>query len=144
MGLYLTHKETPFQVGDTIKIHQKIVEGDKERIQVFEGIVMKVRGHEGEKSFTVRKISSGIGVERIWPVDSPFIEKIEVSKPGKVRRADLSFLRKRTGRDAVKVKVRRPKQEVVKAKTEKSSNSPKKQAKKAVAKVKPKKAAAKK
>ncbi|NMB57501.1 50S ribosomal protein L19 [Candidatus Beckwithbacteria bacterium] len=104
MSLYLQHQDTKFQVGDTVKVFQSIVEGDKKRTQIFEGLVIKGKGHETEKSFTVRKISSGIGVERIYPLDSPFVEKIEVVKKGKVKRAKLYYLRKRTGRTALKVK----------------------------------------
>jgi large subunit ribosomal protein L19 len=104
MSLYLTHNQTKFQVGDTIKVHQIIKEGEKERTQIFEGLVIKIKGHQGEKTFTVRKISGGMGVERIWPVDTPSIKKIVVSKHGKVRRAKLYYLRNRTGRTALKVK----------------------------------------
>ncbi|NMC36214.1 50S ribosomal protein L19 [Candidatus Beckwithbacteria bacterium] len=107
MALYLKHNDTQLQVGDTVKVHQKIVEGEKTRTQIFEGLVIKTKGHDGEKTFTVRKISSGIGVEKIWPVDSPFVEKIEVVGTGTVRRAKLYYLRNRTGRLALKVKVRR-------------------------------------
>jgi large subunit ribosomal protein L19 len=107
MGLYLEHNETKFQVGDTVRVYQKIKEGKKERTQVFEGLVIKVKGHEGSKSFTVRKISSGIGVEKIFPIDSPFVEKVEVTRKGQVRRAKLYYLRDRTGRSALKVRERR-------------------------------------
>jgi large subunit ribosomal protein L19 len=103
MGLYIQHNDTKFQVGDTVKVSQKIVEGGKERVQAFEGLVIAVSGHAGEKMFTVRKISTGIGVERIWPIDSPFIQKIEVISQGIVRRSKLYYLRNRTGRLALKV-----------------------------------------
>jgi len=106
MGLYLQHNETKFQVGDKVKVRQIIREGKKERIQIFAGLVIKIRGHKGEKTFTVRKISSGIGVEKIFPVDSPFIKEVEVEKKGKVARAKLYYLRDRTGRSALKVKPR--------------------------------------
>lgn len=119
MGLFLTHQDVKFRVGDTIKVHQRIIEGGKERVQIFEGLVIKVRGHQGEKSFTVRKISSGIGVEKIYPIDSPFISKIEVVRLGKVRRAKLYYLRDRTGKKALKVKQR----------FEIKANEPKKKAK---------------
>ncbi len=95
-----------FSPGDTVRVHVKVVEGGRERIQVFEGLVIAVGGHEGEKTFTVRKISSGVGVERIWPIDSPFIQKIEVVGKGDVKRAKLYYLRNRTGRLALKVKTR--------------------------------------
>jgi len=104
MALYLSFNDIKFQVGDTIRVKQSIVEGGKKRSQNFEGLVMKIRGEKGEKSFTVRKISGGIGVERIWMIDSPAIEDIKVVTKGKVRRADLSYLRERTGRLALKVK----------------------------------------
>ena len=104
MALYLNYIDINFQVGDTIRIKQSIIEGGKKRSQNFEGIVMKIRGNKGEKTFIVRKISSGIGVERIYPIDSPNIEDIKVISKGKVRRADLSYLRDRTGRLALKVK----------------------------------------
>lgn len=94
---------TPFNVGDTIKVHVKIKEGNRERIQVFEGIVIKKQGGSNRETFTVRKISYGVGVERTFPVHSPKIEKIEVTRRGKVRRAKLFYLRERTGK-ATKVK----------------------------------------
>lgn len=94
---------TTFNVGDTIKVHVKIKEGNRERIQVFEGIVIKIQGESNRKTFTVRKISYGVGVERTFPIHSPKIEKIEVVRKGKVRRARLFYLRERTGK-ATKVK----------------------------------------
>lgn len=111
MGLYLQHQETKFQVGDTVKVHRRIAEGGKERIQIFEGLVIKAKGHEGEKSFTVRKISSGLGVELIMPIDSPFLSKVEVVSQGLVKRAKLYYLRNRTGRLALKVKTKYVKKE---------------------------------
>jgi large subunit ribosomal protein L19 len=88
-----------FNIGDKVVVFQKIQEGDKTRTQSFEGIVMAIRGGGENQTFTVRKIAGGgIGVERIWPVNSPWIEKIAVLKKGKVRRAKLHFLRRRTGR----------------------------------------------
>jgi len=89
-----------FESGDTVRVHVKIKEGDKERIQVFEGVVIKRSGGGLRESFTVRKISYGVGVERIFPVHSPRIDKIEVSKFGKVRRAKLYYLRDRRGKSA--------------------------------------------
>lgn len=94
---------TPFSVGDTIKVHVRIKEGTRERIQVFEGIVLKKQGESNRATFTVRKISYGVGVERTFPIHSPKIEKIEVIRRGKVRRARLLYLRERTGK-ATKVK----------------------------------------
>lgn len=94
---------TAFNVGDTIKVHVRIKEGNRERIQVFEGIVIKIQGESSRATFTVRKISYGVGVERTFPVHSPKIEKIEVVRRGKVRRARLFYLRERTGK-ATKVK----------------------------------------
>ena len=82
---------TDFNVGDTIKVHAKIVEGNRERIQVFEGLVIKKQGGSNRATFTVRKQSSGIGVERTWPLYSPSIANIEVVRRGKVRRAKLNY-----------------------------------------------------
>ncbi|MFA9423685.1 MAG: 50S ribosomal protein L19 [Sedimentibacter sp.] len=94
---------TAFNVGDTIKVHVRIKEGTRERIQMFEGVVIKKQGGSNRETFTVRKISYGIGVERTFPVHSPKIEKVEVIRRGKVRRAKLFYLRERTGK-ATKVK----------------------------------------
>ncbi len=90
---YLRKDLPDFRPGDTVRVHLKIKEGDKERIQVFEGVVIARRGGGLRETFTVRKISFGIGVERIFPLHSPKIEKIEVVKRGRVRRAKLYFLR---------------------------------------------------
>jgi len=95
-----------FGPGDTIKVHQRVVEGNKQRIQVFEGVVLGRRGSRNNASFTVRKVSNGIGVERIFPVHSPNIEKIEVTRLGKVRRAKLYYLRTRRGK-AARIKEKR-------------------------------------
>ena len=92
-----------FGVGDTIKVHIKIKEGNRERIQVFEGVVLKKQGGSSRATFTVRKNSSGIGVEKTWPLHSPNVEKVEVVRHGKVRRAKLNYLRDRVGK-AAKVK----------------------------------------
>ena len=91
---------TDFNVGDTIKVHAKIVEGNRERIQVFEGTVLKRQGGGARETFTVRKNSNGIGVEKTWPLHSPNVEKIEVIRRGKVRRAKLNYLRDRVGKKA--------------------------------------------
>lgn len=92
-----------FNVGDTVKIHVKVVEGNRERIQVYEGVVMKRQGGGLSETFTVRRISYGIGVERTFPLHSPRVDKIEVARRGKVRRAKLNYLRDRVGR-AAKIK----------------------------------------
>ncbi len=86
--------------GDTVRVHVKIKEGDKYRIQVFEGVVLALKRHGVSSTFTVRKVSSGYGVERIFPLHSPIIEKVEVVKEGKVRRARLYYLRGRRGKAA--------------------------------------------
>ena len=87
-----------FNVGDTVKVYGKIKEGNRERIQVFEGIVLKRQGGSNRETFTVRKTSNGIGVEKTWPLHSPNVEKIEVVRRGKVRRAKLNYLRSRVGK----------------------------------------------
>ena len=92
-----------FSVGDTVKVYAKIKEGNRERIQVFEGVVLKRQGGSSRETFTVRKTSNGIGVEKTWPLHSPSIEKVEVVRHGKVRRAKLNYLRGRVGK-AAKVK----------------------------------------
>ena len=92
-----------FAVGDTVKVHNKIKEGNRERIQIFEGTVIKRQGGSNRETFTVRKFSNGVGVEKTWPVHSPFVEKIEVVIHGKVRRAKIYYLRSRVGK-AAKVK----------------------------------------
>ena len=81
-----------FNVGDTVKVYAKIKEGNRERVQVFEGIVLKRQGGSSRETFTVRKSSNGVGVEKTWPVHSPVVEKIEVVRAGKVRRAKLNYL----------------------------------------------------
>ena len=92
-----------FHVGDTVKVYKKIKEGNRERIQVFEGTVIKRQNGGARETFTVRKNSNGIGVEKTWPVHSPFVDNIEVVRKGKVRRAKLNYLRTRVGK-AAKVK----------------------------------------
>jgi large subunit ribosomal protein L19 len=89
-----------FNAGDRIRVHVRVIEGDKERVQPFEGNVISVRGGGASKTFTVRKVSSGVGVERIFPFNSPKIAKIEVVREGKVRRAKLYYLRKLSGKAA--------------------------------------------
>ena len=92
-----------FHVGDAVKVYGKIKEGNRERVQIFEGTVLKRQGGGARETFTVRKFSNGIGVEKTWPVHSPNVEKIEVVRRGKVRRAKLNYLRQRVGK-AAKVK----------------------------------------
>ena len=89
-----------FNVGDTVRVHAKIKEGNRERIQVFEGTVLKRQGAGARETFTVRKFSNGVGVEKTWPLHSPNVEKIEVVRHGKVRRAKLYYLRDRVGKKA--------------------------------------------
>jgi len=93
-----------FHIGDTIAISVNVIEGDKERIQIFKGIVMGIKGGGISKTFRVRKISNGVGVERIFPINSPRIAKLEVVKHGSVRRAKLYYLRGLTGKAATKIK----------------------------------------
>ena len=89
-----------FNVGDTIRVYAKVVEGSKERIQMFEGIVIKKQNGGARETFTVRKNSNGIGVEKTWPLHSPNVERVEVVRRGKVRRAKLNYLRNRVGKKA--------------------------------------------
>ena len=100
---YLKKEVPAFNVGDTVKVHVKIKEGNRERIQVFEGFVLKRQNGGIAETFTVRRIASGVGVEKTFPVHSPWVEKIEVVKKGKVRRAKLNYMRGRTGK-AAKIK----------------------------------------
>jgi len=93
-----------FNVGDSVRVHTKVVEGDKERIQIFAGVVIGRRGRGLNETFTVRRISYGEGVERVFPTHSPRVEKVEVERVGKVRRAKLTYLRKRIGKGATLVK----------------------------------------
>ncbi len=95
-----------FRVGDSVRVHTKVVEGDKERIQIFEGVVIGRRGRGLNETFTVRRISYGEGVERVFPMHSPRIDKVEVERKGDVRRAKLTYLRKRIGKGATLVKER--------------------------------------
>jgi large subunit ribosomal protein L19 len=93
-----------FNVGDTVKVHTRVIEGGKERIQIFQGIVLSKHGAGVNQAYTVRKISYGEGVERVFPLHSPKVAKIEVVTRGKVRRAKLNYLRSRVGKDAIQVK----------------------------------------
>ena len=99
----LKKEVTDFGVGDTVKVYAKVIEGTRERIQVFEGTVLKRQNGGVRETFTVRKFSNGVGVEKTWPLHSPIIDRIEVVRKGKVRRAKLFYLRKRVGK-AAKVK----------------------------------------
>ena len=103
---YLRDDLPEFRPGDTVKVHVRVVEGERERVQVFEGIVIRRRGSQLSETFTVRKISFGVGVERTFPIHSPMIAKIDISTHGDVRRAKLYYLRSRIGKKA-KVKERR-------------------------------------
>ncbi|MGL6173252.1 MAG: 50S ribosomal protein L19 [Cellulosilyticaceae bacterium] len=91
---------TPFNVGDTIRVYAKIKEGNRERVQMFEGTVLKRQNGGVRETFTVRRVSYGVGVEKTWALHSPNIEKIEVTRRGKVRRAKLNYLRQRVGKNA--------------------------------------------
>jgi large subunit ribosomal protein L19 len=105
MANQTTIRDTKVRVGDTIKVYQLIKEGDKERTQIYQGIVIGIKGAQENQTFTVRRIATGsVGVERIWPVVSPWITQVQVVKQGDVRRAKLYYLRKRVGRRATKVK----------------------------------------
>ena len=97
---YLKTDIPAFNVGDTVKVHVKIKEGNRERIQIFEGFVLKRQNGGIRETFTVRRIASGVGVEKTFPIHSPLVEKIEVVKRGKVRRARLHYMRARTGKSA--------------------------------------------
>lgn len=98
---FATGKEFPkFKSGDTVTVAYRIIEGNKERVQLYRGVVIKIAGHGNKKRFTVRKMSDNIGVERIFPIESPFIDSIAVNKVGKVRRAKLYYLRGLTGKKA--------------------------------------------
>lgn len=95
----LSKKTLPsFEIGDTVRVHAKVVEGEKERIQIFEGSVIARKGGRNSETFTVRKVSFGVGVERIFPIHSPIVSRIEVVRQGKVRRAKLYYLREKTGK----------------------------------------------
>ena len=106
---------TDVHIGDTVKVHMRIVEGEKERIQVIEGVVIKMRGGGARKTLTVRKISFGIGVERIFPIHSPRVEKIDIVKRAKIRQAKLYYLRELRGK-ASRLKERKPIRPTKKAK----------------------------
>jgi large subunit ribosomal protein L19 len=96
-------KHPRFKVGDAVRVHTRIREGEKERIQIFSGIVIARKGAGLNETFTVRRIASGVGVERVFPMHTPFIEKVEIERAGDVRRAKLYYLRKRVGKQAMRV-----------------------------------------
>lgn len=124
-----------FRPGDTIRVHYKIIEGSKERIQPYEGIVISKKGSDVSKTFTVRRLGAdNVGVERIFPLFSPNIEKIEVLKLGKVRRAKLYYLRDRVGRAATRIAERKPKTKVESAPKPEAKEEPKSEAKTATPK----------
>jgi len=99
-GVHARQDVPSFRPGDTVKVHVRVVEGNRERAQVFEGVVIARNGSGLDASFTVRKISFGVGVERVFPVNAPIIQKIEVTRRGDVRRAKLYYLRERVGKSA--------------------------------------------
>ena len=105
---YMKSDIPAFNVGDTVKVHVKIKEGNRERIQIFEGFVLKRQNGGIGETFTVRRIASGVGVEKTFPIHSPLVEKIEVVRHGKVRRARLHYMRQRTGKSA-KIKAKESK-----------------------------------
>lgn len=104
--LQLRTDHPPFQIGDTVRVHFKIKEGEKERVQVFEGVAIRRRNSKGRETLTVRKMSFGVGVERIFPLSSPLIDKLEVAVKGSVRRSKLYYLRNVTGK-AARIRERR-------------------------------------
>jgi large subunit ribosomal protein L19 len=108
-SVYIQKEQPDFRAGDTVRVHVRVVEGDKERIQVFQGVVIGRRGGGTRETFTVRKISGGIGVERIFPLHSPSLNRIEVVRRGKVRRAKLYYLRALRGK-AARIEERRDEQ----------------------------------
>jgi large subunit ribosomal protein L19 len=97
---YMKEDVADFRIGDTVRVHVKIKEGNRERIQVFEGFVLKRQNGGISETFTVRRIASGVGVEKTFPLHSPWVEKVEVVRKGKVRRAKLNYMRGRTGKSA--------------------------------------------
>ena len=99
----LRKEKLSFNVGDSVKVHNLIREGEKERVQIYEGVVLKIQGGGNRETFTVRKNSNGVGVEKTFPVNSPMVVKVEVTRKGKARRAKLNYLRERVGK-AAKVK----------------------------------------
>jgi large subunit ribosomal protein L19 len=104
MAISTTVQSVQVHVGDLVRLHLKVIEGEKERVQVYEGMIIGIRGRVGDQTMTVRKIASGnIGVERIFPTDSPWITKVEVKKPGSVRRAKLTYVRSQSARQVSQI-----------------------------------------
>lgn len=132
MALSALHGTTEFSIGDVVRVHQRIQEGDKTRIQVFEGMLIALRGEKGSKSFVVRRIGSGgIGIERIFPLFSPMIEKVEVKSKGNVRRSKLYYLRTKSAREVAEVTKKKSKVKNQKSKREPSrKRAPRKASKK--------------
>lgn len=97
---YIKNEKFDFNVGDNVKVYNLIKEGEKERIQIFEGVVLKIQGGGNRETFTVRKNSNGVGVEKTFPINSPLVSKVEVTRKGKARRAKLNFIRNRVGKAA--------------------------------------------
>lgn len=97
---YIKNEKFDFNVGDNVKVYNLIKEGEKERIQIFEGVVLKIQGGGNRETFTVRKNSNGVGVEKTFPINSPLVSKVEVTRKGKARRAKLNFIRERIGKAA--------------------------------------------
>ena len=132
MAITVKIRNTQVGVGDTVKVHSLLVEGEKTRQHVFQGVLIKIRGRGENKSFTVRRIGLGnVGIERIWPVNSPWLKKVELVRKGNPRRAKLYYLRGRKGREALKVKERseinaQPKKTKRSASGNKSRKTPKK------------------
>ena len=97
----MVKKSVPsFEIGDTVRVHVKVVEGEKERVQVYEGVVISRKGGQSAETFTVRKVSYGVGVERIFPIHAPVVERVDVVRQGRVRRAKLFYLRSKKGKTA--------------------------------------------
>ena len=118
---FLKKEPAVFKVGDTVRVHTKVVEGDKERIQAFAGLVIGIRGRGLNQTFTVRRISYGEGVERIFPTHSPRVDRIEVEREGSVRRAKLTYLRARIGKGATAVKEKESAQSAASKKKKKAA-----------------------
>ncbi len=124
----MKEKTPEVRIGDTVRVHFRIVEGDKERVQVVEGVVIKMRGSQNRKTITVRKVSFGVGVERIFPLHSPRVEKVEIIKHAKVRQAKLYYLRELRGK-AARLKEVRTHRAKSKSKTSKKKSTAKAKAK---------------
>ncbi len=133
----LNDKIPNFRPGDTVRVHQVIQEGGKQRIQIFEGLVIRRKGGKRNESFTVRKLSHGIGVERIYPLNSPMVSKIEVKQRGQVRRAKLYYLRGLQGKAAKIEEARYEAEKQTPAQKEPVAESPKKEPKKTTAPLEP-------